>query len=389
MTAKCALLGAIETVLFAFGHFGYAQTWELTSAPAASWYGVASSADGSKLVAVVSGGSIYTSTNSGLSWISNNAPIKSWSSVASSVDGKKLVAVVHEGPIYTSTNGGTTWISNNAPTKRWWGVASSADGDKLVAVANNGQIYTSTNSGTIWISNSVPFRPWSAVACSSDGGRLLAVAGWPAFVAPIYTSTDFGLSWSPGDVPAKNLSAAVSSTDGSKLVAAAYETSEVFISTNGGTNWTATIPRPNISWTCLAADTTGSKLFVGGCCSGPIYSSTNSGATWTSNDVTRANWQSIAASADGSKVVAVAFGGGIYTSHSTPAPFLTVERSGSQAIISWLVPSREFMLEINSDLSTTNWTEMPILPTLNTTNLCYEVTVSPLLGSRFYRLRQQ
>lgn len=119
MTAKCALLGVIEVVLFAFGHCGYAQTWDLTSAPAASWYGVASSADGSKLVAVVSGGSIYTSTNSGSSWISNNAPIKSWSSVASSADGNNVVAAIHEGPIYTSTNGGMTWMSNNVPIKRW------------------------------------------------------------------------------------------------------------------------------------------------------------------------------------------------------------------------------------------------------------------------------
>lgn len=215
------------------------------------------------------------------------------------------------------------------------------------------------------------------------------MAGWPSLVEPIYTSKDFGYSWLPNGVPARNLSAALSSTDGSKLVAAAYETSEVFTSTNGGMNWTATIPRPNISWTCLAADATGSKVFVGGCCSGPIYSSTNSGATWTSNNVTRANWQSIASSADGGKVVAVAFGGGIYTLRSTPAPSLTVERSGSQAIISWLVPSREFMLEMNSDLSTTNWAEVPVLPTLNITNLHYDVTISPLPGSRFYRLRQQ
>lgn len=42
-----------------------AQTWTQTSAPLTNWTAVASSADGSRLVAAIAGGQIYTSTNSG------------------------------------------------------------------------------------------------------------------------------------------------------------------------------------------------------------------------------------------------------------------------------------------------------------------------------------
>jgi hypothetical protein len=74
-----------------------------------------------------------------------------WSSVAMSADGTRLVAVnwangniASVSSIYTSTNSGVTWQTNNAPNQTWQSVASSADGGKLVAaVGSGGGIYTS------------------------------------------------------------------------------------------------------------------------------------------------------------------------------------------------------------------------------------------------------
>ncbi|MGB8368080.1 MAG: hypothetical protein ACLPYZ_09960 [Limisphaerales bacterium] len=71
--------------------------------------------------------------------MTNNTPVGSWSSVASSADGTQLAAV---GPyVYTSTNSGATWVSNSLPAGMV-GVASSADGNKL-ACASGSAIYTS------------------------------------------------------------------------------------------------------------------------------------------------------------------------------------------------------------------------------------------------------
>ena len=122
----------------------YGASWTATAAPGWFWNSVASSADGTKLVATALApyGGIATSTNSGTSWIISSAPDTNWISVASSADGMKLVAVVYAGQIYTSIDSGTTWTVADAPSMNWQSVASSADGSKLVAVARSGQIYT-------------------------------------------------------------------------------------------------------------------------------------------------------------------------------------------------------------------------------------------------------
>jgi hypothetical protein len=50
------------------------------------------------------------------------------------------------------------------------------------------------------------------------------------------------------------------------------------------------------------------------------------------------------------------------------------------------VPSTSFVLQENSDLTTTNWTTVTTPPTLNLTNLQNQVMVPVPTGNRFYRL---
>src|SRR5690348_9551054 len=107
----------------------FAQTWTQTSAPSNDWVSVASSADGSKLVAaagLTNGGDglIYISTNSGVDWMHTSAPTDSWTTVASSADGTKLVAATSGDLIYTSTNSGFDWATTSAPSNNWNSVVS-------------------------------------------------------------------------------------------------------------------------------------------------------------------------------------------------------------------------------------------------------------------------
>jgi hypothetical protein len=75
-----------------------AQTWTLTTAPVGYWGGVASAADGGKII-VLKGdptgqaGRIYCSTNSGASWFLTSAPYTNWSSISCSADGVTSVGV--------------------------------------------------------------------------------------------------------------------------------------------------------------------------------------------------------------------------------------------------------------------------------------------------------
>jgi hypothetical protein len=114
----------------------------------------------------------------GVTWTAqSNAPSANWFSVASSGDGSHLVAVVYNGQIYTSNDGGVTWTAQSgAPSTTWFSVASSADGSHLVAVvqtSSGGAIYTSTNSGVTWTAQSgAPNVYWTSVASSADGSHL-------------------------------------------------------------------------------------------------------------------------------------------------------------------------------------------------------------------------
>ncbi len=69
-------------------------------------------------------------------WMPSSAPSTNWQAVACSADGTKLIAAVKNGPIYTSMDAGVTWISNSIPSSFWAGVGSSADGNKLVAAVS-------------------------------------------------------------------------------------------------------------------------------------------------------------------------------------------------------------------------------------------------------------
>jgi len=145
-------LAFLGCLLYA-GDRALSQNWAPTSSPSKRWNSIASSADGTKVVAVEgSPGLIYVSKDAGSNWTATTAPPDYWSCVASSVDGAKLVAVssspsYYHGHVYTSTDSGAHWTSNSPPVGFDLGVsvASSADGTKLAMISFN------SNSGTFTV----------------------------------------------------------------------------------------------------------------------------------------------------------------------------------------------------------------------------------------------
>ena len=207
----------------------YGLTWKPTKAPDNFWESIACSADGTKLAAAAfsdglnnqAPGQIHLSQNSGVTWKTPHHSKKYhqfWLAIASSSDGSKLVAVNAGGSIYTSKNSGNTWSLTSAPNASWFSVASSTNGDKLVVAANGGPIYTSTNAGVTWqAETNAPNAAWASVASSADGNKLSA-AQWGG---QIYISDDAGSTWLQKDVPNTFLAGGrwgiASSQDGNKF----------------------------------------------------------------------------------------------------------------------------------------------------------------------------
>lgn len=335
---------------------------------------------------------IFTSTNSGLTWISNNIiPWINITSVASSADGKILVGVgynsdsVPPSPItYALTNSGLAWTLYSPGSAIMTSIASSADGSRLVAAANfenlGGYCYYSTNLGANWsFINSLPFSYWNSIACSADGTKLCAVINRDN--PTVYVSTNSGLSWTNVIVGGQPGAVVAVSADGSKfMLLTEYEFNA---STNSGDTW---MHYPNSLYArfCpLASSADGNKLVTG--VSGVIYTSTNGGANWFSNSAPNTTWNSVASSADGSELFAVS-SNGIYTLQVAPMPQLNINPSSGNLALSWIVPSTNFVLQQNLDLTTTNWTYVTDTPTLNLSSLQYQVSILPTNSSAFYRL---
>lgn len=386
-----------------------AKTWVQTSAPTNVWSSIACSADGTKLFACAGGGApltgdpspIYASTNGGLTWKQTSAPSNYWASIASSADGSKLIAVAGTssmtGSLYTSADGGLTWRSNNIPPQHWTSVASSANGSNLFAIAQS-QLFVTTNAGAVWSSQATPLNgvASSTIAVSADGLRL---AGFGRQF--IYISTNFGTTWITNSSPSiYDMWSVASSANGRVLAVVDGHGSpfgHVFTSTNFGTTW-VTNDVPPLSWQDIAVSADGQKMIAGawyssGIPSGPIYTSTNSGQTWVSNSIPNSVWNDVICSADGNMLVAVSAGtnsasfgkGRIWISKTTPPPSLNITPANNSFMLSWLVPSTNFVVQQSSDLS--NWAGLTNMPQLNITNLEDEVTLPLSGGSSFYRLK--
>ena len=266
-----------------------------------NWFTVAASADGRRLIAGVSGGRLYTSTDSGVTWTAR-ATLQPWYATASSSDGIRLAAAALNGYLYTSADAGLTWTQRDQ-VRNWRSIASSADGLKLAACASGGQLYVSTDAGATWTARET-IRNWYSVASSADGSRLAAVVQ----NGKIFTSADSGSTWIPRESD-RNWRTVVSSADGTML-AAIVTNGLIYRSTDSGVTW-----QPSAfvgGWYSICSSADGLRLGAA-VQNGQIYLSTNGGQSWTPRESNR-NWRSMACSADGRLYAAAVPGSSLYMS---------------------------------------------------------------------------
>lgn len=386
-----------------------AQTWTPTGAATNSWQCIASSADGSRLIAGQYAGSIEISTNGGATWTTNAMTNGFWTSVASSADGTKMLAAAayednsHINGVFTTTNFGASWLTNGLPTMYWGSVALSGDGNTMAAVApanqdfiSVGAVFCSTNSGNNWVSNHIGGDSFG-VAMSADGRKIFVVSP-----EQFWRSTNSGANWmqvtgAPPSYSSVSPSQYIaSSSDGNKLVMAvsgldigpSQLPNQLFTSTNSGDTWNLASAVSNY-WDFVASSADGKTLMASGVglSESPlyVYVSTNSGISWTSNSAPAVSWSSVACSADGGKLFATAQSSLIYSAQFIKPPWINDVSVNGALTLSWLVPSTNFILQQSPDLS--NWTEATNVPVLNLSNLQNEVTLQRTNNSGFYRLK--
>lgn len=384
LDSQILLATLIGVCIFTVISSGSAQTWVPTGAESNVWQCVASSADGSVLAAGCSQG-VFISTNSGGNWFQANLPAGDiyWG-VALSADGSRVAATYENGGgMFYSTDFGVTWATNNTVFPLQFGgyahpIASSADGTKLAISCK--MIYTSTDGGATWTSNNISGPRYASIACSADGNKL-AVASLDANA--IYLSTNAGLTWRTNTVTNADFQDIASSADGTHLIAAGslQIPGGLYTSSDSGMTWVSNA-FPRATWRTVASSADGAVL-AGAVL--PTFIAVSTNGVWTSNTPpTSQSFSCIASSADGGQLVGAVETGGIYVLRTVRPPLLKVAETGSGLLLDWLVPCTNFVLQQSTDLL--SWVEVTNSPSLNLTNLHYQVMLSQTNESAFYRL---
>jgi len=138
------------TFLWMYASTDSGRTWTANVGPDNSsnfWVAFAGAADATRLVLAVNQLGLFTSPDWGQTWQVRVEPWQGWptgippsevgQSIASSADASKLMLSAN-GSIYESTNSGVSWFKTDAPSEG--SLAGSADGSKFFVLAG-GDIY--------------------------------------------------------------------------------------------------------------------------------------------------------------------------------------------------------------------------------------------------------
>ena len=355
-------------------------TWAWTnqsSVGVANWHALAASADGSKLFAGVDGGSLYRSTDFGVTWSAiAGTSGHNWFSIASNIDGTKVAAVDigptanSGGDIWTSNDSGSTWSSHRvgSAVHNWGAIASSSNGAKLVAISGDGHIATSINSGDTWTDYSPPGPLGFTGVSSSNDGIYLAATTW---ANGIYTSANSGQTWTARSLPVPNtgsatyLQAVASSGDGSRLVtgsrtlAGGSNGGIIFTSDDYGTTWKA-YAQTNLDYINFVSNGDGSRLSATIYGQPGVSNSSNYGGSWTFQSLGSNGVIPIASNIDGSLLFVGGYGGNLWTGKVPNSRVVAVLPSSTSATLAAGANTPATSLSFSASSSATALTVTPI-----------------------------
>ncbi len=385
---------------------GRAQSWHLVSQFPAS-ESLACSANGEKVFACSTNGQIFYSYDSGTNWMLADAPATNWGAISCSADGKVLAALANVSDpvrgdlvlVFVSTNNGSSWFASGLHESVQSGVEITPDGNALLdlSTAYGVPFYMSKDMGITWNELSTPGNYMLRLRMSRNGSRIAAMNVY----GELFESFDAGSSWRTVGGCGVRPWYFVSSSEGNVL--AVSDSGDPFdntarISTNYGNTWfIPSLPDPPWQWN-LICSADGKRFYAIGInikVNAPaptllqfaLYRSTDMGMAWEPIEPpSTTNSFVLAISADGTRCYA-ASANAIYVRQEQPMPILRISQDQGSISLSWIVPSRPFVLQTNASLAADRWQDDVATPQLNFTNLNYTVTKPSPSTTIFYRLQ--
>lgn len=293
-----------------------------------NWLSCAISASGKFQTAVEEFGSIYISSDYGVTWTNifdiGNAMTNC---ISMSHSGQYQTASNGE-KIYISSDYGVTWTETKTINNTDIFVCISLSGKYQLVISQGDAIYRSTNFGVSWtkysdensdIYNSIITFPSAGVSMSYDGRYQTIVC------ENIYRSSDYGVTWNTTNIITDeegywddhNWYGVDMSSDGQYQVAIEI-VGEVYISNDYGLTWSK-IDLPivtDILWQAISISASG-QCITAVAKNGSVYYSIDYGVSWAKNpnpELDNKNWSCVSVSSNALYQLAGVYGGGLYTS---------------------------------------------------------------------------
>lgn len=214
-----------------------------------------------------------------------------------SSDGQIITGVVYGGSIWVSTDNGISWNERYISTQRWISIAMSADGQYQLATATStGQCASSSNYGASWTLSygcSLSSASYNFQVAMDDSGQHRAVAvnsetyvinqyvqnGW------FYLTSNYASSWTRFTQAsiASFFPYAVGISGAGKYQMAGDYYGSIYYSADYGSSWTRSTSTSAIGWTSIGIDYNGTYAHATSYDqnTGGIYRSVNYGQTWS------------------------------------------------------------------------------------------------------------
>jgi photosystem II stability/assembly factor-like uncharacterized protein len=250
----------------------FGNIWTPKESPR-NWRNVAvARANGAIQVAVAQNDHIYVSVDYGSSWFIRDE-LRNWESIATNTDGLYMTAVVFGGNIYRSTDTGDTWDVIAGTLGTWQSIDMSASGELQIAINRIGSAYISPDYGASWVVSIVNNGAiLSSVRVNKDTAQYQVIVG---NTGDIYTSDDSGVTW-VGHGFRESWTCVAVSDDGTFQTAAASRGGIYQSGSTAMDTWIELMEPKN--WVSVAMSSNG--LFQMASVADNVYSSSDAGITW-------------------------------------------------------------------------------------------------------------
>jgi hypothetical protein len=240
-------------------------------------YAISMSGSGKYVLSATQSGSataLALSVNYGVSFSSTNSSVTSsnWNQVYVSYSGKYMTACIGTGSVYLSSDFGLTWTttpgSGLQASANYRGVAISGNELYMVACVVSGSVYLSSSSSSYWLSQNIQLtQNWIKTPGTGLPGAAnyytCAMSGTGQYIATgitggsLYLSSNYGVNWEipSGTINGTYRGTSISAT-GQYIFIAAYQNSAQ-LSTSYGVYWTTNpggIVNDNYGFSAISAN---------------------------------------------------------------------------------------------------------------------------------------